>query len=175
MSFYHCNSAILRCMDHEIIVWLNSDQEYTPGYCCMRNMPGTQLRPHTARWGATGKNRLTLITSLGKLQACSVSVKTPELSKPQEKKEVQKQFRKFRFRPAALENLRLEQKMCYKMLDNLHAILPYREIQERKEIAFQILELDERLMEITSGLIIMKNMECSPRRRSQMNQKKFQN
>jgi len=42
--------------------------------------------------------------------------------------------------------------MCYKMLDNLHAILPYREIQERKDIAFQILELDDRLMEITGRI-----------------------
>ena len=43
--------------------------------------------------------------------------------------------------------------MCYKMLDNLHAILPYREIQERKEIAFQILELDDWLIEITGRIV----------------------
>ena len=34
------------------------------------------------------------------------------------------------------------------MLDNLHAILPYREIMERKDIAFQILDLDDRLIEL---------------------------
>ena len=35
------------------------------------------------------------------------------------------------------------------MLDNLHAILPYKEKTERMNIAFQILELDDRLKEIT--------------------------
>ena len=42
--------------------------------------------------------------------------------------------------------------MCYKMLDNLHAVLPYREIQERKEIAFRILDIADQLKEITERI-----------------------
>ena len=103
--------------------------------------------------GATGKNRLTLIYELGKIaKHKAVSVDIPAMKKPEEKQEISKTIPQVPHQTTGIENLRSEQKMCYKMLDNLHAILPYREIQERKDIAFQILELDDRLMEITGRI-----------------------
>lgn len=51
--------------------------------------------------------------------------------------------------PAILiEEIRKEQKMIYKVLDNLHACLPFRDKEERRKIAFEILDLDDRLREI---------------------------
>ena len=141
-------------MDHEIVVWLNSDQDYTSGlflhekYARNPNL-GRILRVG----GATGKNRLTLIYELGKIaKHVTVSNDTPAMKKPQEKQEISEAIPQVPHQTTGFDNLRSEQKMCYKMLDNLHAILPYREIQERKEIAFQILDLDDRLMEITQRI-----------------------
>lgn len=141
-------------MDHEIIVWLNSDQDYTFGLLLHEKYARNPNLGRILRiGGATGKNRLTLIYELGKIaRHVAVSVKTPELNKPQEKQEVSKAILQIPYKTSDIENLRSEQKMCYKMLDNLHAILPYREIQDRKDIAFQILELDDRLMEITQRI-----------------------
>ena len=103
--------------------------------------------------GATGKNRLTLIYELGKIaKHVAVSIDTPAIKQPQEKQEISNAILQVPHQTTGIENLQSEQKMCYKMLDNLHAILPYREIQERKEIAFQILDLDDQLMEITQRI-----------------------
>jgi len=70
----------------------------------------------------------------------SQSENPQEISKPEDPKQTDS---------INIDQLRQEQKMIYKMLDNLHAILAYREIQERKKIAFQILDLDDRLKEVT--------------------------
>jgi hypothetical protein len=42
--------------------------------------------------------------------------------------------------------------MIYKMLDALHASLPFRDKEERKRIAFEILDLDDRLREIMTRI-----------------------
>ena len=142
-------------MDHEILIWLNSDRNYFSGILLYdRYGRNPNLGRILRVGGATGKNRLTLLYELGKIaKHLAVCDNTPALEKPQVKQDIQKQFQAASAtRPPALKNLRSEQKMCYKMLDNLHAILPYREIQERKDIAFQILELDDRLMEITQRI-----------------------
>ena len=142
-------------MDHEIIVWLNSDQDYISGLLLHEKYARNPNLGRILRvGGATGKNRLTLIYELGKIaKHVAVSVATPAIEKPQEKQEISNAIPQVPHQTTGIENLRSEQKMCYKMLDNLHAILPYREIQERKDIAFQILELDDRLMEITSRIV----------------------
>jgi len=141
-------------MDHEIYTWLNSEQDYPSGlllydrYCKNPNL-GRILKVG----GATGKNRLTLIYELGKIaKHVAVSVDIPAMKKPQEKPEITISIPQVPHKTSCIENLRSEQKMCYKMLDNLNAVLPYKEIQERKDIAFQILELDDRLMEITQRI-----------------------
>ena len=141
-------------MDHEIYTWLNSEQDYPSGlllydrYCKNPNL-GRILKVG----GATGKNRLTLIYELGKIaKHIAVSVDPPAMKKPQEKPEITIAIPQVPHKTSGIENLRSEQKMCYKMLDNLNAILPYKEIQERKDIAFQILELDNRLIEINQRI-----------------------
>ena len=141
-------------MDHEIVVWLNSDQDYTSGLILHEKYARNPNLGRILRvGGATSKNRLTLIYELGKIaKHVAVSVDTPAMKKPQEKQEISKTIPQVPHQTTGIENLRSEQKMCYKMLDNLHAILPYREIQERKDIAFQILELDDRLVEITQRI-----------------------
>ena len=141
-------------MDHEIIVWLNSDQDYTSGLILHEKYARNPNLGRILRvGGATGKNRLTLIYELGKIaKHVAVSVDTPAMNKPQVKQEISNVIPQVPHQTNGIENLRSEQKMCYKMLDNLHAILPFREIQERKNIAFQILELDDRLMEITGRI-----------------------
>jgi len=141
-------------MDHEIVVWLNSDQDYTSGLILHEKYARNPNLGRILRvGGATGKNRLTLIYELGKIaKHVAVSVDIPAMNKPQEKQEISKEVPQVLQQITGIEDLRSEQKMCYKLLDNLHAILPYREIQERKDIAFQILELDDRLMEITQRI-----------------------
>ena len=141
-------------MNHEIIVWLNSDQDYISGLLLHEKYARNPNLGRILRvGGATGKNRLTLIYELGKIaKHVAVSVDTPAMKKPQVKQEITIAIPQVPNQITSIENLRSQQKMYYKMLDNLHAILPYREIQERKEIAFQILELDDRLMEITQRI-----------------------
>jgi len=137
-------------MDHEILLWLKSDQEYLTGlalFDCYGHSPkiGRILRIG----GATGKNRLTLSYELDKIaKHIAGSEKTRALEKPQIKQAVSKTSQQGPHDATNIEKLRSEQKMVYKMLDNLHAILPYREILERKDIAFQILDLDDRLIEL---------------------------
>ena len=141
-------------MDHEITIWLNSDQDYTSGLLLHEKYARNPNLGRILRvGGATGKNRLTLVYELGKIaKHVAVSARTPAMKKPQEKQEISNAIPQVPHQTTGIENLRSEQKMYYKMLDNLHAILPYREIQERKDIAFQILELDDRLMEITQRI-----------------------
>ena len=138
-------------MDHEIIVWLNSDQDYTSGLLLHEKYART---PHLGRilrvGGATVKNRLTLLYELGKIgKQKAVSKSTPVLKKPPMQQGITKEKNPEPIEVISIEQLRSEQKMIYKMLDNIHAILPYREIKERMKIAFQILELDDCLKEVT--------------------------
>ena len=138
-------------MDHEIHKWVNSDQDYFTGVQIYdRYGRNPNLARILRRGGATVKNRLTLSYELGKIaKQIAVSDSTPALVKPQVKQEIQKAELPVPSEVITIDKLRSEQKMCYKMLDNLHAILPYKEKPERMNIAFQILELDDRLKEIT--------------------------
>lgn len=162
-------------MDHEILSWLNSQQDYPSGlllydrYCKNSNL-GRILRIG----GATGKNRLTLAYELGKIimlngALSSTSAKSNDQPKIQHKEEPTQI-------PAILiDDVRKEQKMTYKMLDNLHAVLPFREKIERARIAFEILDLDDRLKEIANridhyektGLILPDLVKSSEKRLSE--------
>lgn len=144
----------IRCMDHEIYAWLNSGQDYHTGLLlydrCRKN---TSLGRILRIGGATVKNRLTLSYELGKIARQTVpSGNLPDRTGPTEKQETIKPERPIPSEAITVDTLRSQQKMCYKMLDNLHAVLPYRETQERKEIAFQILDIDGQLNEITERI-----------------------
>jgi hypothetical protein len=136
-----------RCMDHEIFTWLNSDQDYSSGlslydrYCKNPNL-GKILRIG----GATCKNRLTLVYELGK----AINHLGPNLSpeKASEKQVGVKENPTVKLPAVLIEVIRKEQKMIYKMLDSHHACLPFRDKEERRKIAFEILDLDDRLREI---------------------------
>jgi hypothetical protein len=142
-------------MDHEIFTWLSSDQDYPSGlvlydrYCKNTNL-GRILRIG----GATGKNRLTLIYELGKVakHLMSSDKDLPSKKFPQDQTGSKKD-QEFPPEISGIEKLRRDKKILYKMLDNLHAILPYREIHERREIALQILEFDDHLKEITDRIM----------------------
>jgi hypothetical protein len=137
-------------MDHEILLWLNADQEYYSGLALFDRYGHSPKIVRILRiGGATAKNRLTLSYELGKIaKHTAISDKTSALAKPQIKQDISKTTQQVPHEATSIEKLRSEQKMIYKMLDNLHAILPYREIQERKDIAFQILDLDDRLVDL---------------------------
>ena len=132
-------------------MWVNSDQDYFSGVQIYdRYGRNPNLARLLRRGGATVKNRLTLSYELGKIaKQIAVSENIPALKKPPVKQEIQKTVSPVPPEVISIDKLRSEQKMCYKMLDNLHAILPYKEKTERMNIAFQILELDDRLKEIT--------------------------
>ncbi len=142
-------------MDHEIIVWLNSDRDYPSGLILHEKYV---RKPNLGRilrvGGANTNNRRTLTYELGKIvKHLAVSINTPALVKPPITQEIPKAENPEPSEVISIETLRADQKMIYKMLDNLHAILPFREIKERKEIAFQILDLDDRLKEITERIM----------------------
>ena len=101
--------------------------------------------------GATGKNRLTLAYELGKIiMPQVVHEDLPAKSKDHHHIQVDKEQVQI---PAILiEDIHKERKMIYKMLDNLHAVLPFREKKERARIAFEILDLDDRLKEIADRI-----------------------
>jgi len=140
-------------MDHEIFTWLNSEQDYPSGlllydrFCKNPNL-GRILRVG----GATGKNRLTLAYELGKIVRHLVSLHVIKVTQSQKYQENHEEKKPVQIPAILIEDVRKEQKMIYKMLDNLHAILPLRDLQERREIAFQILDLDDRLKEITERI-----------------------
>lgn len=137
-------------MDHEIFSWLNSDQDYPSGLLLYDlYYKNSKLGRILRIGGATGKNRLTLAYELGKVigpMISSHSVKANEHQAPMEEKPLVK------IPAIQIEGLRQRQKMTYKMLDNLHAVLEYRQVQERKEIAFQILDLDDQLKELAGQI-----------------------
>lgn len=160
-------------------MWVNSDQDYFTGVQIYdRYGRNPNLARILRRGGATVKNRLTLSYELGKIaKQIAVSDNTPALVKPQVKQEIQKSEQSSPIEVSTIEKLRSEQKMCYKMLDNLHAILPYKEKPERMNIAFQILELDDRLKEITiriehfdkHGVIPVQPVKDEPKTLSDLN------
>ena len=138
-------------MDHEIFTWLNSDQDYPSGlflydrYCKNSNL-GRILRIG----GATGKNRLTLAYELGiVIQTLHKAQKPTKISA---KQDIPVPDKEVRIPASLIEDIRKERKMIYKMLDALHASMPFREKEERRRIAFEILDLDDRLREIMTRI-----------------------
>jgi hypothetical protein len=87
---------------------------------------------------------------LGKAISHHVPENSPE--KASEKPVVVKENLTVKIPAVLIEDIRTEQKMIYKMLDNLHAVLPFREKRERARIAFEILDLDDRLKEIANRI-----------------------
>jgi len=138
-------------MDHEIFIWLNSDQDYPSGLFlydqyCKNSKLGRILRIG----GATGKNRLTLAYELGK----AICLQDPHhsLEKAPEKPIAVKEHPTVKIPAVLIEDIRKEQKMIYKMLDSHHACLPFRDKEERRKIALEILDLDDMLREIYSRI-----------------------
>lgn len=143
-----------RCMDHDILIWLNSDQDYLSGLALFQlHGKNTNLSRILRIGGATSKNRLTLSYELGKF---AKNLRVPVIQSNDAPNQNQSQNSKpVDSKPSdsiTIDQLRQDQKMIYKMLDNLHAILPFREIKERKNIAFQILDLDDRLKEVSARI-----------------------
>ena len=133
---------------------MSSDQDYLAGLALF-DLYGH--KPKLSRMlrigGATVKNRLTLSYELSKVaKHFTVSDQSPTVVKPQLQQEIKTDLIVKSSAVVTIENLKAEQKMCYKMLDNLHAILPFRELEERRTIAFQILDLDDRLKEIVTRI-----------------------
>ncbi len=138
-------------MDHEIFTWLNSEQDYPSGlFIYDRYCKNTNLGRILRIGGATGKNRLTLAYELGKVISDQVPLHSTE--KAPEKAFAVKENPTVKIPAVLIEDIRKERKMIYKMLDNLHAVLPFREKSERARIAFEILDLDDRLKEIAVQL-----------------------
>ena len=138
-------------MDHEILFWMKADQDYLTGLALFeRYTHNTKIGRMLRIGGATVKNRLTLSYELSKIAKHLAAFENASaLVKPPIKLETLKEEQPLSLEVISIDKLRSEQKMCYKMLDNLHAVLPFREIQDRKNIAFQILDIDDHLKEIT--------------------------
>ena len=130
---------------------MKADQDYLAGLALFeRYTHNTKIGRMLRIGGATVKNRLTLSYELSKIAKHLAAFEDASaLVKPPVKLEFPKPEQSIPPEVTTIDRLRSEQKMCYKMLDNLHAVLPYREIQERKEIAFRILDIDDQLKEIT--------------------------
>jgi len=133
---------------------MKADQDYLAGLALFeRYTHNTKIGRMLRIGGATVKNRLTLSYELSKIAKHLASFENASaLVTPPVKKETPKLEQPIQPEVFTIGRLRLEQKICYKMLDNLHAVLPYREIQERKEIAFRILDIDDQLKEITERI-----------------------
>ena len=151
-------------MNHEILFWMKADQDYLSGLALIdRFGHNFKLSRMLRIGGATVKNRLTLSYELSKIAKHLVaSGKITALVKPQELPGTSKPEQPIPLEVTTIERLRSEQKMCYKMLDNLHAVLPYREIQERKEIAFRILDIDDQLKGIIEMIAHFENHGMIP-------------
>ena len=143
---------------------MKADQDYLAGLALFeRYTHNTKISRMLRIGGATVKNRLTLSYELNKIakhlaafENASTLVKLPvKLESPKPEQPIPPEV-------TTIDRLRSEQKMCYKMLDNLHAVLPYREIQERKEIAFRILDIDDQLKEITERIAHFENHGVVP-------------
>ena len=140
-----------RSMENEINSWMASERDYLTGLALF-DLYGN--KPKLSRMlrigGATVKNRLTLSYELSKIaKHLAVSDKNAAVVKPQLQQGINNEQLQESSEVITIEKLKAQQKMCYKMLDNLHATLPLRELEERRRIAFQILDIDDRLKEIT--------------------------
>jgi len=137
-------------MVHEISSWLNSQQDYPSGLQLFdRYGKNFNLARILRVGGATGSNRKTLAYELGKLaQYLPEATQIPAIAAPPDKQQENEILPEI----TRIGDLRSEQKMLYKMLDNLHAILEFRPVHERKKIAFQILDLDDQLKELNERI-----------------------
>ena len=151
-------------MNNEILFWMKADQDYLAGLAIFeRYTHNTKIGRMLRIGGATVKNRLTLSYELSKIaKHIAAFENASSLVKPPVNLESPKPEQSIPPEVTTIERLRSEQKMCYKMLDNLHAVLPYREIQERKEIAFRILDIDDQLKEITERIAHYENHGVIP-------------
>ena len=151
-------------MNNEILFWIKADQDYLAGLALFeRYTHNTKIGRMLRIGGATVKNRLTLSYELSKIaKHLAAFENASSLVKPSVKQETPKPEQQLPSEVTTIDRLRSEQKMCYKMLDNLHAVLPYREIQERKEIAFRILDIDDQLKEITERIAHYENHGVIP-------------
>ncbi len=133
-------------MDHEIFSWLNSQQDYSSGLQLFdRYGKNFNLARILRVGGATGSNRKTLAYELGKLvQYLRDVTQIPAIAALPDKHQENEYLPGI----TRIGDLKSEQKMLYKMLDNLHAVLEFRPVQERKKIAFHILDLDDQLKEL---------------------------
>jgi len=137
-------------MDQEISTWLNSKQDYSSGLQLFdRYGKNFNLARILRIGGATGSNRKTLAYEMGKLvQFLPEATQIPAIAAPPDKHQESETLPGI----TRIGDLKSEQKMLYKMLDNLHAVLEFRPIQERKKIAFQILDLDDQLKELNERI-----------------------
>ena len=151
-------------MDHEILFWMKADQDYLTGLALFeRYTHNTKIGRMLRIGGATVKNRLTLSYELSKIaKHLAASEKITALVTHQALPVTSNPEQPMHREVTTIDRLRSEQKMCYKMLDNLHAVLPYREIQERKEISFRILDIDDQLKEITERIAHYENHGVIP-------------
>jgi len=137
-------------MDQDISSWLNSQQDYTSGLQLFeRYGKNFNLARILRVGGATGSNRKTLAYELGKLaQYLPEATQLPAIAALADKHQENETLPEI----TRIGDLRSEQKMLYKVLDNLHAVLEYRPVQERKKIAFQILDLDDQLKDLNERI-----------------------
>jgi hypothetical protein len=140
-------------MFHEIQLWFQSNQDYPSGIILFDRFC---RNPNLARilrvGGATGKNRKTLAYELQKIVRISNTENQQIASESNKKVTGSVPENLVPPLPSAIGELRSKQKLTYKLLDNLHAVLPFRSKEERKTIAFQILDLDDQLSEINSQI-----------------------
>ncbi len=140
-------------MDHEIFTWLNSDQDYSSGLLLFeRYCKNASLSRILLVGGATGKNRLTLAYELGKVIRNLVPKHSPTCANPISISEPVENQNPVQVPTILIEEIRKEQKVIFKTLDALHASLPFRDKNERCRIAFEILDLDDRLRDIYSRI-----------------------
>ncbi len=166
-------------MDHDILFWIKADQDYITGLALIdRYGHNLKLSRMLRIGGATVKNRLTLAYELNKIARQSMVMEQgPGMEKPPQKQDDKKQVLPPVTEAVTIDKLKAEQKMCYKMLDSLHAMLPYRELEERRSIAFQILDIDDRLKELSGrigqfnlhGVIIPEVIKTAARKSSEIN------
>lgn len=140
-------------MPSEILHWLASDRDYHSGILLFEKHGRNPNLNHILRvGGATGKNSKTLVYELEKIARAFVPKDPKEKKHPSQEVAVSSPEDPTVQLPSVIGELRSKQKLTYKMLDNLHAVLSYRPKQERKTIAFQILDLDDQLSEINSQI-----------------------
>jgi hypothetical protein len=158
-------------MHQEISSWLNSQQDYLSGLQLFDQYgKNFNLARILHIGGATGSNRKTLAYEIGKIARHFPEVKEEPaiaviLEKPVEKESHPDTTR--------IGDMKLEQKMLYKMLDNLHAVLEFRPVQERKKIAFQILDLDDQLKELNEQITHYEKHGVIPPKPATETQKKI--